>query len=98
VPPSAEILPGGSVTQPWRFEGEPIEAEYGAGGAYASIEADEAGELRVSLDGAPAQAIAVPAAGLIELAAHPAHEQHTLRLEADPQLAIYSVSFSAGVP
>ena len=98
VPPSAEILPGGSVTEPWRFEGQPIEAEYGGGGAYATVEADEPGELRVSIDGQSARAIVVPGAGLVELAAHPAHEHHTLLLEADPQLAIYSVSFSAGVP
>ncbi len=98
IPPTAELLPGGSVSDPWRFAGEAIEVDYAGGGAYATVEADEPGELRVALDGAPPRAIGVPAAGLVELASHDAHEQHSLRLEADPQLAIYSLSFSAGVP
>lgn len=103
VPPSAEILPGGSVSEPWRFEGRPIEAEYGGGGAYVSVDVDGGaggggGELRFALDGGPGQTVPVAAAGLVELAVHPSHEQHTLRLEADPEVAVYSVSFSAGVP
>jgi len=98
VPPSAEILPGGSVSEAWRFRGDPIETEYGAGGAYASVDVDAPGEIRASIDGGPARSIPVGAPGLVELAAHPAHEKHELRLEASPEVAIYSVSFSAGVP
>ena len=98
VPPTPEILPGGSVSDPWHFSGEPLLTDYGGGGAYATVEADEPGELRVAIDGGPARAIAVGGSGLVELAAHPANEQHELCLEADPNLAIYSVSFAAGVP
>jgi hypothetical protein len=98
VPPSGEILPGGSVTEPWRSDGGAIGTSYGAGGAHASIDLDHPGELRVSIDGSPPRTIAMTAPGLVELAAHPAHEEHELRLEADPGLAVYSVSFSAGIP
>jgi Thioredoxin like C-terminal domain len=98
VPPSGEIFPGGSVTEPWRSDGGAIGTSYGAGGVHASVDLDGPGELRVSIDGAPPRTIAVAAPGLVELAAHPAHEEHELRLEADPGLAVYSVSFSAGVP
>ncbi len=98
VPPSPEMLPGGSVTEPWHFDGRPLETEYGAGGVYASVDLEAPGELRVSIDGGAPRTIPVPAPGLVELTVHPRHEQHALSLDADPALAIYSVSFSAGVP
>ena len=98
VPPTPEVLPGGSVSEPWRYDGKPIEADYGGGGAYVTVEADEPGEIRVAIDGGPPRTVTVAGAGLVELASHPRHEQHSLRLEADPHLALYSVSFSAGVP
>jgi hypothetical protein len=98
IPPTAEVLPGGSVADAWHYSGEPLEIEYGGGGAYATVEAAEPGELRVAIDSEAMRPLAVAESGLIELAAHAAHEEHRLRLEADPQLAIYSVAFSAGVP
>lgn len=96
VPPTAELLPGGSVTEPWRGGEAPIELEYAAGGAHASV--DGAGELCVQIDGGAARAVAVEGPGIIELATHPRHEEHSLRLEADARVEIYSVSFSPGVP
>jgi hypothetical protein len=96
VPPTAELLPGGSVTNPWRGGETPIELEYAAGGAHATV--NGAGELRVAIDAASPRMFAVSEPGLIELAAHPRHETHSLHLEAGPGLEVYSVSFSPGVP
>jgi hypothetical protein len=97
VVPTAEIFPGGSAERPWRGgEGETaLEIDYEAGGAFASI--DGAGTLAVEIDGTH-RLIDVPAPGLVELASHPAHQRHSLRIEADPDLAVYSVSFAPGVP
>ncbi len=98
APPSPELLPGGSVSDPWRApkDGDAIEREYAAGGAHASVDGE--GELRVALDGATARTIEVAFPGLYDLALHPRHERHRLRLEASPGIAIYSLSFSAGLP
>jgi hypothetical protein len=97
--PSEELFPGGSPSEPWRGSDRtgPLELEYAAGGAYASV--DGVGELRVSLDGGPSTAIEVHAPGLYELASHPGHSEHRLRLEVvDGDLAVYSVSFAAALP
>jgi hypothetical protein len=99
VPPSDEVLPGGSVTQPWREADGPIELDYAAGGAHASVDlAGGPGELRVAIDGETPRPIAVDAPGLFDLAVHARHEQHSLRLEVGDGLDLYSVSFSPGVP
>jgi hypothetical protein len=94
APPSDEVFPGGSQAEPWR--GGAIELEYAAGGAHASVAGT--GTLRVALDGGEPRRIAVEGPGLYDLASHPRHEPHHLRLEADPGLEVYSVSFSAGLP
>ncbi len=98
APPSDELLPGGSVSDPWRAEkrGDALETEYAAGGAHVSVDGE--GELRVIVDGGEPKPIAVAAPGLYDLALHPRHESHALRLEADPGVAVYSLSFSAGLP
>jgi hypothetical protein len=95
MPPSDEVFPGGGPATPWRAgdEADSLELEYEGGGAFAAI--DGTGELRVELDGGGARSIAVDAAGLYELASHPRHERHRLRLTPAPDLAVYSVAFSA---
>ena len=93
--PTEEVLPGGSVSEPWDGRGA-LELDYAAGGAHASV--DGAGELRVALEGGPARRVTVPGPGLVDLAVHPRHEPHRLRVEADPAVAVYSLSFSAGLP
>ena len=98
VPPSDEVFPGGSESQPWRVgEGDPpLELDYAAAGAWAAI--DGRGTLRASLDGGPEQAIEVEAPGAYELAAHERHETHHLSLTATPGMHVYSIAFAAGVP
>ncbi len=97
VVPTEEVFPGGSAERPWvgGDQGGALEIDYQAGGAFASI--DGAGSLAVEIDGEQHQ-IEVPAPGLVELASHPRHERHSLRIEAGLELSIYSVSFAPGVP
>lgn len=95
--PSEELFPGGSAAKPWRGDADqPLEVEYGGGGAYAAV--DGSGELRVALDGGPERTIPVDIPGLYELSEHPRHERHQLRIRATPGVAVHSVAFSAGVP
>jgi hypothetical protein len=98
APPTEEVFPGGSESEPWRArEGDPsLELEYAAGGAWAAV--DGRGVLRASLDQEPGQAIEVEAPGAYELAAHERHEAHHLELSATAGVRIYSIGFSAGVP
>ncbi len=95
--PSDEVFPGGSVSEPWRVAGEepPLELDYAAGEAWASV--DGGGALGVSLDGGPRSTIEVPAPGAYRLAGHPGHEGHHLSLRASPGLSVYSIGFAAGV-
>jgi len=94
VAPSEEVFPGGSPERPWSGTGA-LELGYAAGGAYASVAGQ--GALSISVDDQPLE-IEVPAPGLVELATHERHEQHTLRIEPAEGIALYSVSFAPGVP
>ncbi len=98
VPPTEELFPGGSPAQPWRPSGgdAELELEYAAGGAHAAV--DGTGTLEVAVDAGRPQEIAVLGPGLYDLAVHATHEQHALRVAARGELAVYAVSFSAGVP
>jgi hypothetical protein len=98
APPTDEVLPGGSISEPWRASnrGDALELEYAAGGAHATVAGE--GMLRATLDAARSAEIAVDAPGLYDLAVHPRHERHRLRIEPAGDLEVYSVSFSAGLP
>jgi hypothetical protein len=98
APPSEELFPGGSAREPWRPNepDRPLHVEYAAGGAHATLAG--AGELRFAVDGNAEQVIEVEAPGLVDLAVHPRHSEHSLALHVGPGLELYSVSFSAGVP
>jgi hypothetical protein len=105
LPPSEEIFPGGSWQRPWTAgeDGEQLEVEYAAGGAYATVEG--AGEIAVRLDGGsaepqggPAEPITIDGAALYPLAEHPRHEAHAIALHPSPGLRVWSISFSAGLP
>ncbi len=98
VPPSDEILPGGSESEPWRpSRSDPrLEVTYEAGGAYAT--ADGEGELAVSLDGGEERRVPLAGAGLYELASHERHESHRLVVTPTDGVRVWSVSFAAGTP
>ena len=98
APPTEEVLPGGSARDPWApsERGTALELGYEAGGAHASVDGE--GELRLLLDRKAERSISVPAPGLYELAVHPRHERHRLRIFVGEGVELYSVSFSAGVP
>ncbi len=97
VPPSDEVFPGGSVTEPWRPGAgvAPLELRYEAGGAHASVAGE--GELRVEVD-RKQRTIEVGGPGLYDLATSDRHGRHRLRLDGTPGLEVYSVSFSPGLP
>ncbi|MGH2987388.1 MAG: redoxin domain-containing protein [Solirubrobacterales bacterium] len=98
APPTEEVFPGGSPSEPWRAASaaDGLELTYEAGGAHASVSGT--GELSVTLDGGEGWRVEVKAPGLYDLAVHPRHQRHELRLGASPGVELYSVSFSAGVP
>jgi hypothetical protein len=98
APPSDEVFPGGSESQPWRAHEDtsPFELDYAAGGAWATV--DGRGLLRASLDGGGQLTIEVEAPGAYELSAHERHEAHHLSLAATPGLSVYSIAFPAAVP
>jgi hypothetical protein len=98
VTPTPEVFPGGSDERPWVTgeDCERIELDYGAGGAYATVEGS--GRLEVELDGDRIAEVAVEGAGLYELAEHPRHESHDLVLRPSPGVRLWSLSFAAGVP
>jgi hypothetical protein len=98
VPPTEEILPGGSASEPWKPTPEEpaLELDYAAGGAHAALDGE--GELKVRLDGADTRQLVIDAAGLYELAAHDQHERHHIALRPSGGLRVWSVSFAPGVP
>ena len=97
MPPSEEVFPGGSMTEPLvAAKGVPVEIDYAAGGAYATVDGE--GELAVSLDGSRDRAIRVSGPGLYELVAHERHERHRLALTPSRGVTLYGVSFAAGLP
>jgi hypothetical protein len=96
APPTEEVFPGGGPGDPWRSRDpdDAIEMEYAAAGAHASVAG--AGSLLVQIDAGERRELVVTAPGLVDLAAAERHGAHVLRLEADPDVAVYSLSFSAG--
>jgi hypothetical protein len=98
APPTEELFPGGSASEPWRasVDADELELDYAGGGAFAAVDGE--GELRATIDDGAERVVAVDAPGLYELASHPRHSSHRLRLRADKELALYSLSFAAAIP
>jgi hypothetical protein len=98
IPPTEEVFPGGSASEPWAAsrDSDALELDYAAGGVFAAVDGE--GELRVDVDGEPERVVAVDSPGLHQLAAHPRHSSHRLRLRADAGLEVYSLSFAAAIP
>lgn len=89
MPPTPEFLP----SEPWEDE---LELPYEAGGVHATVAGT--GRIEIELDGETLDSIAIGGAALYTLMEHPQHERHTLFLQPDDGLRIWSVSFSAGIP
>jgi hypothetical protein len=98
APPTDEILPGGSISEPWQPSGpeDSLELEYAAAGAWASV--DGQGTLAVMLDGRRVEEIGVDAPGAYELTVHERHERHELAVSATSGVAVYAIAFAAGIP
>jgi hypothetical protein len=97
APPSDEVFPGGSESEPWVVEEDdaPLELDYEAGGAWATL--DGPGAMTVALDRRPDQELRIEAPGAYELAVHERHERHHLTLRPQPGIRLYAVGFAAGV-
>jgi hypothetical protein len=96
MPPSAELLPGGSEAEPWRASTKQpgLEVPFEAAAAFATF--DGSGTVRVTLDGGPVSEIDVDHPGIYPLTPETGHASHRLELRPDPGVEIYSVSFAAG--
>jgi hypothetical protein len=96
--PTAEVLPGGSISQPWRPGGsdDRLELDYEAGGAWASVDGE--GELTVAVDGGSPRTIALDAPGAYELSAHERHEHHRMSVSVTGDVAVYAITFAPGLP
>jgi hypothetical protein len=94
MPPTPELLPSDSWEEAWT--GDELELSYEAGGAYATVEGS--GKIKLHQDGLEMTPVEIDGPGLYELATHPHHGSHQLRLQPDPNLRIWSISFAAGVP
>ena len=94
--PSEEVFPGGRYDRPWEpgRPGEPLIVEYAAGGAWAAL--DGSGTVTVAVDGGAESSIELDGPGLYELAAHPAHGMHAVRIELGGPIRVWSVSFAPG--
>jgi hypothetical protein len=97
MPPTPEHFPAGEgeAWEPREGDGA-LALEYEGGGAYATLEGS--GQMALEIDGFARPPVIVDGAGLYELAVHPRHETHSLRLRPMPGLRVWSVSFAPGVP
>jgi hypothetical protein len=94
VRPTDEYFPSGEPGEPWR--GGPFEFRYEAGGAH--LAADGEGDVALALDGADLPAVRVEGPGLYEVAEHPRHERHRLRIDPAASVRIHSVQFAPAPP
>jgi hypothetical protein len=97
IAPTPEFFPAGEGNSLPAHKGGGIELGYEGGGAY--VTAEGAGTLIAVVGDRPESQIEVDGAALYELATHPRHEAHRLRLElAEGEAWIWSISFAPGVP
>ena len=94
VRPTDEYFPSGEAGVPW--PGGPVEFFYEAGGSH--LAADGTGSVRVTLDGDEAPPVSVDGPGIYELAEHPRHGRHRIRLEPDEKVRVVSVQFAPSPP
>jgi hypothetical protein len=92
--PTPELIPADG--RPWTTaDGPSFRVTYEAAGAAATLEGS--GEITLSLDDGEARTVAVEGAGLYQLAAHERHGAHSLEIGVSDGVAVWAVSFAAGV-
>jgi hypothetical protein len=94
--PGARVMPPTPELFPEQSGESRLELPYEAGGVHATVEGK--GEMAIELDGEELDSIAIAGPALYTLIDHPRHEQHTIAIRPTPDLRVWSVSFSAGVP
>ena len=94
--PSDEVFPSGSHDRAWTpaSPGEPLIVEYAGAGAFAAL--DGTGAVEVTLDGDPLHTVELDGPGLYELAGHPEHGMHEVRLDLEGPIRIWSLAFAPG--
>lgn len=97
ITPSDEVFPGGSHDRAWTpgQPGEPLEVEYAAGGAWASLDGE--GAIEVSVDDGTRSRVELDGPGLYELSKHDTHGLHEVRIELDGEIRVWSIGFAAGL-
>lgn len=97
MPPTNELIPTGSLEEPFvaEREGQGMEIPYAAAGIYVTAEGD--GEIELIFDNEPADPVEVTNPGLYALAEHEWHEPHRIGVLPAPGMRIWAVSFAPGV-
>ncbi len=97
MPPSNELIPTGSLEEPFVVERDDqgMEIPYAAGGVYVTAEGE--GDIRLIFDNDPVNPVEVTNPGLYALAEHEWHEPHRIGILPEPGMRIWAVSFAPGV-
>lgn len=97
MPPSNELIPTGSLEEPFvvKREDQGMEIPYAAGGIYVTAEGE--GDIRLIFDNDPIDPVEVTNPGLYALAEHEWHEPHRVGILPKPGMRIWAVSFAPGV-
>ena len=91
VPPSPDIFPGGSPSEPTSAV---VEVGYAAGGVHAVLDGE--GRFGFAIDGGEVKERVLTHPGLHVLAEHAAHGEHRLLIEPRDGARIWAIGFSAG--
>jgi hypothetical protein len=93
--PTAELFPATDRAWTAAEDGAGVDVDYEGGGAFITAEGE--GTIEAQLDGEPLAPVVVDGAGLYAVAEHPVHERHRVGLTLPEGVALWSVSFAAGV-
>jgi hypothetical protein len=97
MPPTPELIPTGSLEEPFVVEREDqgMDIPYAAAGVFVTAEGE--GEIRLEYDNVEVDPVEVTNPGLYALAEHPRHEPHRVGVRPKPGMRLWSVSFAPGV-
>ncbi len=96
IAPTEELFPAGD--RAWRpeIDGDGFVVEYEAGGTH--VTAEGLGTISLALDGEALGMVSIDGPGLYDLTDHTRHGHHSLEIEIEGDVSIWSVSFSTGIP